>query len=296
MNKIKAVDKIVFNVISKAVIGFISLVCLIPFIMVISGSISEESEILRNGYSLLPRGFSLDAYQFIVQNPRSILNAYGVTIFVTFTAIVMALFLISMTAYVLYRKDFKYRNTFSFIFYFTTIFNGGLLPTYIMMVSYLHLKDNILALILPNLINVFFLLVMRSFISGTVPESIIESAKIDGANDFYIYWKIILPLIKVGLITIGLFEAVGYWNNWVNAMLYINDKRLYPLQYVLYQLLQSTQAYAQSMADTGGSGVQLPSETFKLSMTIVTTGPIILAYPFLQRYFVQGVTIGAVKG
>lgn len=292
----KSWDTYIFNLFSKVAIGFLALFCLTPFVLVISGSLSNEDLILRHGYSILPRGFSFEAYRFIIDSPKTVFKAYGVTIFVTLSACILALFLISMTAYVLYRKDFKYRNIFAFMFYFTTIFSGGLLPTYILMVRYLHLKNNLLALILPGVFSVFFLLIMRSFITGSIPPSLIESSKIDGAGDFYIYWKIVLPLMKPALAAIGLFEAIGYWNNWSNAMLYITKRDLYPLQYVLHQLLQSSQAFAQSMSEGDvTSVVRMPTETFKLAMTVVATGPIILAYPFVQKYFVQGITIGAVK-
>lgn len=288
-------DVMIFNIIAKIIIGTITLFCLIPFLLVVSGSISDEGEILRHGYSIFPRGFSLDAYKFIINNPKSVLNAYGITIFVTVTASALGLFLISMTAYVLYRKDFKYRNKFSFFFYFTTLFNGGMLPTYILVVRYLRLKNSILALILPGLFNVFFLLVMRNFISGNIPDSLIESSKIDGAGDFYIFIRIVLPLMKPALATIGLFEAIAHWNNWYNAMLYITKESLFPLQYLLYRLLQATQSVAKGMSELPTS-VKLPAETLKLSMTVVAIGPIILAYPFAQKYFISGITIGAIKG
>ena len=291
----KSLDVVVFNVISRVFIGFLALFCLFPFILVISGSLSSEDAILKEGYGILPKDFSLEAYRFIADNPKSVINAYGVTIFVTFTSCILALFLISMTAYVLYRKDFKYRNIFAFIFYFTTIFSGGMLPSYILMVRYLRLKDNLLVLILPGIFSVFFLLIMRNFMSGTIPDSLVESAKIDGAGDFYIYLKIILPLMTPALATIGLFELVGHWNNWANAMLYITREEFFPLQYLLYRILQASQVVAEGMAETAARH-QLPAETFKLAMTVVATGPIVLAYPFIQKYFVTGITIGAVKG
>lgn len=187
------------------------------------------------------------------------------------------------------------RNSFAFFFYLTTIFNGGMLPAYILMVRYLHLKDSLLALILPGIFSVFFLLIMRNFMKGTIPVELMESSKIDGAGDFYIYWRIVLPLMKPALATIGLFEVIGYWNNWYNAMLYINKENLFPLQYLLYRILTASQGISEA-AMNSVSVQTVPKETFKLAMTVVAIGPIILAYPFVQRFFVQGITIGAVKG
>lgn len=291
----KSYDVVMFNIFSKILIGLIALFCTIPFVMLVSGSFSSEEEILKHGYGLLPKNFSTSAYSFMFEHPKAILQAYGISIFITVVSCVVALILISMTAYVLFRDDFKYKSGFAFFFYFTTIFNGGLLPTYILMVRYLHLKDNILALILPGIFNVFFLLIMRSFMKGTIPSEIIESSKIDGAGDFYIYWRIVMPMMTPALATIGLFEIIGYWNNWYNAMLYIQTESLYPLQYILYKILTASQSVAEASMET--TAVQkAPTETFKLAMTVVSIGPIILAYPFVQRYFVNGITIGAVKG
>lgn len=291
----KSYDEIWFNLIAKLFIGIMALFCSIPFVMLVSGSFSSEEEIMKHGYSLFPRGFSTDAYKFIADSPEKVLNAYGVTILVTSVSCTLALWLISMTAYVLFREDFKMRNHFAFFFYLTTIFNGGILPAYILMVRYLHLKNSLLALILPGIFSVFFLLIMRNFMKGTIPTELMESSKIDGAGDFYIYWRIVLPLMKPALATIGLFEIIGYWNNWYNAMLYINNENLFPLQYLLYRILTASQGISEAAMNS--VNVQtVPKETFKLAMTVVAIGPIILAYPFVQRFFVQGITIGAVKG
>ena len=238
----KSIDIILFNIVAYSLLGILALLCVLPFIILVSGSFSEESLIIRTGYGLLPKGFSLRAYEVIFSNPRTILNAYTVSIVVSCTACILSLFLISMTAYVLSRKDFRSRNFFAFLFYFTTLFNGGLVPFYILMVRYLHLKNSLLALILPGILNIFFLFIMRNFMSSSIPEDLIESAKIDGAGDFNIYIKIVLPLVKPALATIGLFELLGHWNNWYNAMLYIQKDYLYPLQYLLYLLLASARA------------------------------------------------------
>ncbi|WMJ90307.1 carbohydrate ABC transporter permease [Anaerocolumna sp. MB42-C2] len=284
-----------FDILSYLVVGLIAILCLLPFIILISGSFSSEHAIRFTGYGLFPKEFTLEAYKIVFKTPITILRAYGVSIFITTAGTAVGLMVLTLSAYVISRKDFKYRNQFSFFFYFTTLFNGGMVSTYIFYIQYLHLKDNFLALILPGMLNVFYLLIMRSFVS-VIPTALIESAKIDGAGEFKIFSSIILPLLKSGLATIGLFLALGYWNDWYNAMLYINTSEKYPLQYMLYDLLQRTQALTRISSQAGILVENLPTNTLKLSMAVVATGPIILIYPFVQKYFVKGITIGSVKG
>ena len=286
---------IVFNIIGYILVGLVAIICLLPFIMLISGSFSSEQAIRFTGYGLLPKEFTLEAYRIVFKYPEKIARAYGVSIFITVTGTVLGLFITTMAAYVISRKDFKYRNVISFFFYFTTLFNGGMVSTYIFYIQYLHLKDNLLALILPGMVNIFYLLIMRSFVAA-VPIALVESAKINGAGEFRTFLQIVLPLLKSGLATIGLFMALGYWNDWYNAMLYMNSSEKYPLQYMLYDLLQQTQALARIASQAGIRVESLPSNTLKLAMAVVATGPIILLYPFVQKYFVKGVTIGSVKG
>ena len=243
----------------------------------------------------MPRQFTLEAYATVFKFPEKIIRAYGVSILITIVGTVIGLFCLTMAAYVISRKDFKYRNFFSFFFYFTTLFNGGMVSTYIFFIQYLHLKDSLLALIFPGMLSVFNLLIMRSFVSN-IPTALIESAKIDGAGEFRIFLKIIMPLLKSGLATIGLFMALHYWNDWYNAMLYINSAEKYPLQYMLYDLLNQAQALARIAAQAGIQVESLPTNTMKLAMAVVATGPIVLLYPFVQKYFVQGITVGSVKG
>lgn len=285
----------VFNIISYTVITIIAIICLLPFVMLVSGSFSSENAIRLHGYSILPREFSTEAYRMIFNIPETVIRAYGVSIFITVAGTLLGLLLTTMTAYVISRKDFKYRNVLSFFFYFTTLFNGGMVCTYIFYVQYLHLKDNILALILPGVFNIFNVLIMRTFVN-TIPVALIESAKIDGAGEYKIFFRIIMPLLKSGMATIGLFLALGYWNDWYNAMLYINSENKYPLQYMLYSLIQKTQAMASIAAQSNIPLVDLPTNALKLAMTVVATGPILLVYPFVQKYFVKGITIGSVKG
>lgn len=295
----KSKDIKLFNVISYTIITIIALICLIPFLLVLAGSLTEEKEIIMNGYSLFPSKLSLAAYKTALKEPMNILRAYGVTISLTVLGTTLGLFIVAMTGYVLQRKDFALRNKISFFFYFTTLFSGGLVPWYILMVKYLHLKDNYLALLLPPLLSVFNIIIMKSYISG-IPQALTESAKIDGAGDFQIFIKIIIPLLKPALATVGLFIALGYWNDWYNSMLFINNEKLFSLQYYLYRIVNNIEAYKNILSQTGGSSIgsviEMPTESLKMALAMIVTGPIVLLYPFVQKYFVSGITVGAVKG
>ncbi len=284
-----------FYVICYLVVLLAAIVCLVPFILLISGSFTSEQWIRFNGFSLIPGEFSTEAYAIIFKTPEKILRAYGVSIFITAAGTLLGLFLTSLTAYVISRKDAKYRNVLSFFFYFTTLFNGGMVSTYIFYIQYLHLKDSYWALILPGVFNVFYLLIMRTFVNN-IPFALIESAKLDGAGEWRIFFTIILPLLKSGLATIGLFLALGYWNDWYNAMLYMGNEDKYPLQYMLYSVQQQTQALARIAAQAGIQVANLPSNSLKMAMAVVATGPIIIVYPFVQKYFISGITVGSVKG
>jgi putative aldouronate transport system permease protein len=284
-----------FNLASKLLAGVVALCCLLPFVMLIAASFTNENYIATHGYSLWPAELSLRAYQTLFRNPLDIFQAYGITILITAGGTLLGLALTSMTAYVLSRKDLLYRNRITFFFYFTTLFNGGIISTYIFMIRYLGLKNSLIALVLPLLFNVFYLLIMRSFMN-TVPASIIESAKIDGAGEPRIFVQLVLPLVKPGLATIGLFIALDYWNDWYNAMLYISKRELYPLQYLLYNMIASVQALARIASQANVSIANMPSQSLRMAMAVVAMGPILLVYPFVQKYFVKGITIGAVKG
>ena len=286
-----------FGLFAYTILIFLSLCCLIPFLFIISGAFSSEQSILEHGFSLIPIEYSLEAFRAVFAVPGNIFNAYGVTIFITIVGTVVGIFFSSMAAYVLQRKEFRPRTFFSFFFYFTTIFNGGIVPWYILMIRYFNMKNNIMALILPNLFNVFYIIIIRSFISNSIPDSITESAKIDGAGEFHIFVKMILPLSKPILATMGLFTALNYWNDWFNAMLFVDEQKLIPLQYYLYRMLSQISMLRNLIAKVPQlAAVTPPEESFKMAMTLVTIGPILLLYPFVQRFFVSGIMIGAVKG
>ncbi len=295
--KHKDYDRLIFSLVSHLALIVLSAACLLPFWLVISGSFSDQQSILLNGYQLIPKQFSLDAYQMLFRIPEELISAYGVTILVTVVGTGLGLLVTSMASYVLANKNFRYRYQVSFFFYFTSIFGGGLVPWYIFNTKYLRFHNNIIALILPILVNVTYLLILKSYMMS-IPESLYESAYLDGAGDLVVYFKIALPLSKAGLATVGLFIALNYWNDWYNAMLFLDEGRreLYPLQYYLNNILTKAQAINAAAARSGIAASDVPSEPMKLAMTVIATGPIVLLYPFLQKYFVKGVTIGAVKG
>ena len=272
-----------------------AIICFIPFWLIVIGSFTAESEVIRNGFAFWPKDFSMESYRMVFKVPEKIFRSYGITILITAVGTGLSLFLTTMAAFVLMRKDFKYRNQIAMFFYFPSIFSGGLLPGYLLIVNGLQLKDTLWALILPGLLGAWNIFMMRNFMTD-IPDSIMESAKLDGANDFVIFTRLYLPLSKAGLATIGLFIALGYWNNWANAKLYINSSKLYPLQYLLYQMFSNIQVLKDAAMQSGVAMVDLPAETFRMAMAVVTTGPILLLYPFVQRDFVKGITVGAVKG
>lgn len=290
-------ERLAFNIIAYTYLAVFSVLCILPFVFIVSGAFSSEKSILEMGYSIWPREFSTDAFRALFATPRALLTAYGVTVFITGIGTAAGLFITSMAAYALQRKCFRYRNLISFLFYITTIFNGGLVPRYILMIRYLHLKNSLLALILPLLVNVFYIIIVRSTISASIPDALIESAEMDGAGEFQIFLRIVMPLSKPILATIGLFMALGYWNDWFNAMLYVDQQAKTPLQYFLYKMLSQITMLRELVSKVPQmSGVTPPEESFKMAMTLVTIGPILFLYPFVQKYFVSGIMIGAVKG
>lgn len=270
--------------------------CVIPFIMAISASFSDERTLLREGYGLLPRGFSLQAYNMLFSTSQ-IFDSYKVSIFVTVAGTALSMAVTAMMAYPLSVKKLKYRGAISFFAYFTMLFNGGLVPTYMLISKYLGMRDSIWVMILPVLINPWNLFLLRNFFAA-IPAELHESARIDGANDVRILWQIILPVSLPALATVALFYGVAYWNQWYNAMLYIENAKLFPLQYLIMRMMRNVELMKQ-MAGQAGFAVDMssmPSTTSKMATAIVTIGPIIVAYPFAQKYFTSGLIVGSVKG
>ena len=288
-------DVLAFKVVGYPLLFLFAVICLIPFLIVIGSSFTSESDIIRNGYTIIPKEWSFESYKTIFDSPMAIIRAYGVTIFVTVVGTALSVFLNTMAGYVLQRKDFAWRNKLSFFYFFTTLFSGGLMPWYILCVNYLHLKDSIWSMILPGVVSVWNILLVKGFMAG-IPFEMTESAKIDGAGDFAIFIRLIWPLSTPVIATICLFTALTFWNDWYNSMLFINNNHLYSLQYQLYKLINDAKALREIAAESGMVIDILPIESMKMALTVVVTGPIVLVYPFVQRYFVKGLTLGAVKG
>ena len=285
-----------FKLVAVVFVGFFALLCVYPFLLMVTGSFTSEALILSEGYRLIPSAWSTESYAVVLESPRLIGGAYLVTITLTAVGTSVGLFLTAMTGYALSRKDFAFRNHISFYVYFTTLFTAGLVPFYIMMVRYFNLKDNYLAVLLPLMLSPWLVILMKNF-SKSIPDSVTESAKIDGAGDFLIFLRLILPMSKPALATLGLFTALGYWNEWFLSMLFLSPNVPYrPLQLFLYNLIAQADFIRMNAALMNIPPQDIPSESLKLAAAVVATGPIVFAYPFVQKYFIKGITIGAVKG
>ena len=284
----------VFNAAGVLITLLFAAFCLIPMILVFSASISDEAALMKYGFSIIPRGLSISAYKMILLGDPLVLNSYMVSVIVTVCGTTLATTITGMAAFSLANKKVRLRNTFAIFFFITMIFNPGLVPWYFMNKA-LGLQNNLLALIVPRLLfTPFNLFLTRNFMKG-IPDSLMESAWIDGANDITIAFKIYFPLSLPVIATITLFYGLGYWNDWFNAIMLVESQRLYPVQYLLFRL-QSEIGMLTELSQAGESDYVPPSESFKMATAIVTIGPIILLYPYLQRYFVRGLVVGSIKG
>lgn len=278
---------------------FMSLLFIVPFFYVISVSFSNEELLMKYGYKLIPVKFDLMAYRFVFKNPKTIIDAYIVTGFQALVGTFLATLVMSFCAYPLSRRNYRFRKPVTYFIFFTMLFGGGLIPTYILLTQYLHLRNKIWVYILPNLANAFQIIVLRTFFQG-LPESLIESAKIDGALEIRIFFNIVMPLSKPAIATIALLNVLDRWNNWYTALIYISDQRLYTLQFLLQKILIEIEFIKQitenfpSMAEQIQDSV--PSESMRFAMCVVAAGPMLVVFPFFQKYFTKGLTIGAIKG
>jgi ABC-type sugar transport system, permease component len=285
---------------SHTIMLLLSLACLVPFVLLVVSSLTDERSIIRNGYSFFPEQISFAAYEYIWQQSSLIFNAYGITILITILGTAASLIVTSMLAYPLSRRDLPGGLFVVFLLFFTLLFNGGLAPTYIIYTQIFHIKNTLLALLVPGLLmNGFSVLLMRSFFMTTIPSSVLESASIDGAKEFTIYRKIVLPLSLPILAVVGLLHGLMYWNDWFNGLIYLTNPKLYSLQNVLNQLMSNIQFLASNSdvsSLAGKSLKQIPSEAFRMAIAVISIAPILIAYPFFQKYFVKGLAVGAVKG
>lgn len=284
------------NTLLNAVMLFYVALCVLPILLIIAVSFSDEKTVMMNGYSFFPQKLSVSSYQWLFATGDVVARSYLVSLFVTVVGTFASLAVITMYAYPISRRDFKHRNLVSFIVFFTMIFGGGLVPWYMVYMHLVPIKDTIWVMIFPYLINGWYVLIMRTFFKTTVPDELLEAAKLDGAGEFRTFFSIVLPISKAGLATVGLFCTLQYWNDWYLPLIFINNSKLYNVQYVLYSTLTTIQFLGMNSSQIGQSIANLPSETTRMAIAVLSIGPIIFAYPFFQRYFIQGLTIGALKG
>lgn len=281
-----------------AIVTLFTLFCAFPFVLILSSSFTREEDILQYGYNLIPRTFDIHAYRVLFLDASRILDGYKISIIVTVVGTVLSLLITAMLAYPISQRRLRYRKALNLYTLITILISGGIVPWYIVCVRYLHLQDSVWALIIPYLCQAWNVFLLRSYFQ-TIPEEISESAKIDGAGEYTIFFRMILPLSTPSLATVGLFIALLYWNDWWLGLMLLNKVELQPLQLLLrtiqsnVQFLATSERGAEIIRNTGG---RLPAEGIKMAVSILTIGPIIFVYPFVQRFFIKGLTIGAVKG
>lgn len=275
------------------------LLCVLPLLLVISISLSDETMLIKHGFRLIPLKLSLESYNMIFEFPQQVLNAYGVTIFTTVVGTMLSLLVTSMAAYSLSRPWFAYKKFFSFYIFFTMLFSGGLVPYYILVKQFLNLDNTIWVMIVPFLFGGYNAFLMRTNFQS-IPISLSESAKIDGASEFRTYWQLVMPLSTPTIATVGLFTALSIWNDWFQCLLFVDKLKLWSLQYLLQQMMANVNvvqsAMQNVMALSLASKRTIPTETLRMAMCVIAIGPILILFPFLQKYFVRGLTVGSVKG
>lgn len=287
------------NLILSIIIMLFALICVIPVVLVAMISLSGEKAIQLYGYKFWPTEFSLYAYQYLWQSKGSVFNAFFISVIVTILGTMAGLVLNTTMGYVLSRKNYALKKFFTWVIFIPMLFNGGMISFYMVVASFLGLKDNILALILPMAVSSFYIIILRTFFRTTIPDAIIESAKIDGASQLKIFMQIVLPISLPAVATIGLFLTFAYWNDWYNALLFIDSAKLIPLQALLIRIendIKFLQENSMALGPTTAEFIaNLPTETVKMAIVMVVVLPIACSYPFFQKYFITGLTIGAVK-
>ena len=279
------------TVFTHGVLIIAALLCFLPLMLVFSASLTEQTALVEHGYTLLPSQFSLEAYQYVVRNGEQIVRAYGVSLFVTVTGSIGGLLVMALLAYALSRKNLRTRKFFAFYVFFTLLFNGGLVPTYIVVTQTLGLKNSLLALILPTLVVPTYVLILRTYFIA-IPEEVLDAARIDGAGEWRTFFQIVMPMSTPAFATIGLFSALLYWNDWLSPLLYLDNAKLYPLQYLLYTIMSNINNLA-----AGGQtvGMTMPVQPVRMVLAVLVIVPLIFVALFTQKYFTRGVTLGALK-
>ena len=274
----------------------LSAIVVVPILLLIGTSLSKESDIAKYGYAIIPKNLDLSAYKYVLRNPKQILDAYKVTTIFSVTTMVLAVTLMSMVAYALSRSEFEGKRFVALYFYFTTLFGGGLVPTYILITQYLHLQDTIWVYILPSLIVPTYIFMIRANFQA-LPKELIESALMDGAGEYRIFFRIIVPLSTPVIATVALFIFLGKWGDWMTPMLYINNREdLISLQYFLQRILQNIQLMQSEGAMVHMMNYEIPAETTRMALAVLVAGPVLVVFPFFQKYFTKGMTVGSVKG
>ncbi|WFR59046.1 carbohydrate ABC transporter permease [Anaerocolumna sp. AGMB13025] len=289
-----------FQRISLIIMLIITAFCIMPFVLMISASITDENVLIREGYKFWPSKVNLGAYFYLWAKRETIFGAYGISILVTVAGTVVNVILTSLFAYPLSRQDFKYRNFFAFFLFFTILFNGGMTASYIVWTQIFHIKNTMWALLVPNyLMGAFNVLLVRNYYTASIPVSILEAARVDGAKELTIYTRIILPLSKPVLITISLFSGMAYWNDWTNGLYYITNTKLYSINVYLNRLMNNITFLKSSSSITEGSnlvGLDLPSVGIRMAIAVIAILPVIIIFPMIQAQLIKGVVIGGVKG
>ncbi len=290
-------DQKIWRVAAHIVMILLSALALLPFILLIIASFTDDTVALLNGYSYFPEKWSLGAYEYIMQNSGTFVRAYGMTILVTFVGTAVSVVLTALTGYVLSKRNLPGVKVMNLFTIFTMLFNGGLVATYINYVTVFNIKDTIFALLVPNLLmNAFMIMLVRNYFANSIPEEIYESARIDGANEFVIFIKLVIPLSVPILATVGLMGGIAYWNDWQNSLYYIDDKAMYTIQAVLNSINEGVAAIASLGGSSAVSLAELPTTTIRMAVAVVGILPIIVIYPFFQKYFAKGLMAGSVKG
>lgn len=288
------------QVIAHIFLGIMTVAIIAPFALMIISSLTDDHSLVLRGYSFVPAKWSLAAYEYLFNQGSTIFRAFGITIFVTVVGVTLSLVVTTMLAYTLSRGDVPGSKVMTVLVVVTILFNGGLVPSYIMYASYLHIKNTILALLIPGLLtNGYTIFMVRTYYKTSIPSALIEAAKIDGAGEFYTFLRIVLPLSLPIVATTGLLSAIMYWNDWFNGMIYINNPKLFSIQLILNRMLQDIQfltSNAQLSAQAGEALSKIPSTSIRMAIATLGALPLLAAYPFFQKYFVKGITIGAVKG
>lgn len=286
-----------FNRVATIILTFLVIVTLLPIVLLVIASFTKEQVLIQNGYTFFPKALSLDAYYYMVKQGAVIVRSYGVSFLVTILGTVMSVAVTTTLAYPMARKLFRYKNVLSFFVFFTMLFNGGIVPSYIMWSRFFHIKNTIWALIIPNyMVTAFNVILVKNFYQNNVPDALVEAAQIDGASELKTFYSIMFPLSRPVVATISLFTGLCYWNDWTNGLYYVDNEKLFSIQLLLMKIMNNIQALKANTALMGTGTVELPGTSVRMAMAFVGILPILIVYPFVQKYLVEGVVIGAVKG